>query len=304
MIKLSQGKIKLENTLLDLSTFDVRPKVTEQDLETYYDSFLDHIGEAEDYFEDRSAFDRAMEDVADEKRPKLVPREPKYPFMWGLRTSFMPFDFLRPTKRRLNDEYFMAGHCITTVPRKNMAEVKDGEKPIDMKLREDITEKFKQYPGYEGIIEIPNDRTRPETKSTTFHEALHYVIIRYQAETDRNFVNTFIKEELSQLEKYQAEHAIHERTVEILTDKLLTHDPDAQFETRWLPYSMNYGLKPLVMGASAVATGLLLGTSISRPYLLPFALVPGRIRDFVVNRHKQSKREEILKPTEYPEFKI
>jgi hypothetical protein len=67
---------------------------------------------------------------------------------------------------------------------------------------------------------------------------------------------------------------------------------------------MSYGLKPLVMGASAVATGLLLGTSISRPYLLPFALVPGRIRDFVVNRHKQSKREEILKPIEYPEFNI
>jgi len=304
MIKLSQGKIKLENVLLDLSTLDVRQKVSEQDLESYYDSFIDHVEEAVDYFEDRRAFDIAVRDASEEKRPKLVPREPKYPFLYEFRTSFMPFDFLRPSKRRLHDDYFMAGHCITAVPKKKSSESSKGKEPLDMRLREDIAEKFKQYPGYEGIIEIPNDRTIPETKSTTFHEALHYVIIRYQAETGRNFVNAFIKEELSQLEKYQAEHAIYERTVEILTDKLLTHDSDAQFETRWLHYSMNDGFRHLVMATSAIAIGLLLGTSISRPYLLPVALIPGRIRDYAVNKHKQSKREEILKPIEYPQFKI
>lgn len=175
---------------------------------------------------------------------------------------------------------------------------------MDEKLREDISEKFKQYPNYEGILEIPNDRTQPETKSTTFHEALHYAIIRYHAETGRNFVNAFIKEELSQLEKYQAEQAIHERAVEILIDKLLTHDPDAQFENRWLHYSLNDGFRYLIGTASAIATGVLIGTSIGHPFLLPVAFVPGRIRDYVIERHKKSERDEILKPVEYPSFKI
>jgi len=302
-MKISQGKIRLENKVIDLSTFQVRPKITEEDLERNYDSFISHIHEVGDYFEDTSAFDRAVSDATDEKRPKLVARETKYPFMWGLRTSFMPFDFLRPSVRRLHDDYFIVAHCITIVPSKK-EQTSEGNKPLDKRLREDIAEKFKQFPEYEGLLEIPNDRTQAETKSTTFHEALHYVIIRYHAETGRNFVNAFIREDLPQLEKYQAEHAIHERAVEILTDKLLTHDPNAQFENRWLHYYLNDGFRHLVGGVSAITTGILLGTSISHPYLLPVAFVPGRIRDYAIERHKKSKREEVLKLVEYPKFKI
>ena len=303
-MKISQGKIRLENKIVDLSTFQIRPNITEQDLERDYDSFITHVQEIGDYFEDTSAFDRAVNDASHDKRPKLVARETKYPFMWVFRTSFMPFDFLKPSTRRLHDDYFMVAHCITKIPSKKRTEEGKSQNPLDDKLRDDITEKFKQYPEYEGIIEIPNDRTQPETKSTTFHEALHYVIIRYHAETGRNFVNAFIREDLPQLEKYQAEQAIHERAVEILTDKLLTHDPDAQFENRWFHYSLNDGFKHLAMGASAIAIGVLIGTFISHPYLLPLALVPGRVRDYAVNRHRNSKREEVLRPVEYPKFKI
>lgn len=298
---MSQGKIRLENKVLDLATFQVRPKTTEHNLETYYNSFIEHAEEIKDYFEDRNAFDVALRDASKEKRPKLIPRDTKYPFMWAFRTAFMPFDFLMPSKRRLHDKYFMTAHCITSVPIKTKPEE---EKHLDERLREDIAEKFKQYPGYEGIIEIPNDKTRAETKSTTFHEALHYVVIRYHAETGRNFVNAFIREELPPLEKYQAEQTIHERIVEILTDKLLTHDSDAQFENRWIHYSLNEGFRHLAMGASGIATGVLIGTSISHPYLLPLAFVPGRVRDYAINRNKRSKKEEILKPIEYPNFKI
>jgi len=299
-MKISQGKIRLENKIIDLSTFQVRPKITDDDLERHYDSFISHIQEVGDYFEDTSSFDRVVNDATYDKRPKLVARETKYPFMNGFRTSFMPFDFLRPSKRKLHDDYFMVAHCITNIPVKE----KRREKHLDEKLREDIAEKFKKYPNYEGLLEIPNDRTQAETKSTTFHEALHYVIIKYSAETGRNFVNAFIRKDLPQLEKYQAEHAIHERAVEILTDRLLIHDPDAQFENRWLHYSLNNGFRPLAMGVSAVATGVFLGTSISYPYLLPMAFVPGRIRDYAVERYKKSKRKEVLKPIEYPQFKI
>ena len=146
-----------------------------------------------------------MKDASQDKRPKLVARDTKYPLLWGFRTSFMPFDFLRPSTRRLQDDYFMVAHCITRIPSKVKTKEGEKEKPLDEKLREDISKKFKQYPEYEGIIEIPNDRTQAETKSTTFHEALHYAIIRYHAETGRNFVNAFIREDLPQLEKYQAE---------------------------------------------------------------------------------------------------
>ena len=296
------GLIGLEKKVIDIANLQIRFKVTEKDLEKYYDDFINHAGEIGDYFEDRNAFDVALRDASKEKRPKLVPRYTKYPFMWFFRTSFMPFDFLRPSTRRLHDDYFMVAHCITTVPSK--VKIKESEKHLDEKLRKDVEEKFKQYPGYEGIIEIPNDRNRAETKSTTFHEALHYVVIRYHAETGRNFVNAFIREELPPLEKYQAEQAIHERTVEILTDKLLTHDPDAQFENRWLHYSLNDGFRLMAVGASAIVTGVLIGTSISHPYLLPLALVPGRVKDYAINRDKISKKEEILKPIEYPNFKI
>lgn len=300
---LHNGKISLENKIIDLSTFQIRPKITELDLERDYDSFIEHVSDVGDYFEDATAFDRAVNDAATDKRPKLVARETKYPFMWAFRTSFMPFDFLRPSTRRLHDNYFMVAHCITKIPSKKRTQ--EDEKPLDEKLREDIAEKFKQYPKYESIIEIPNDRTQAETKSTTFHEALHYVIIRYHAETRRNFVNAFIREDLPQLEKYQAEQAIHERAVEILTDRLLIHDPDAQFEARWPFYSLsNEGFKGLIMAPSAIVTGLILGLSISKPYLLPFAFVPGIIKNYAMKKYKNFKKEEILKPTEYPNFKI
>ncbi len=303
MIKISQNKVKLENKILDLTTFQIRPKITGGDLESNYDSFIAHVQEIRDYFENTSAFDKVVNDVVHDKRPKLVARETKYPFMWSFRTSFMPFDFLKPSTRRLHDDYFMVAHCITKIPGKKIQKDKS-QKPLDEKLRNDIEEKFKQYPGYEGIIEIPNDRTQPETKSTTFHEALHYIIIRYHAETGRSFANTLIRKDLSQLEKYQAEQVIHEHVVETLTDKLLIHDSDAQFENRWLHYSLNDGIQHLAMGSSAIATGLLLGCSIAQPYLLPLALVPGRIRDYTLDKHKKSKKEEILKSIEYPKFKI
>lgn len=88
-MKFSQGKIRLENKVIDLSTFQVRPKITEQDLERDYDSFIAHVSEIGDYFEDTGAFDRAVTDASKDKRPKLVARETKYPFMWGFRTSFI-----------------------------------------------------------------------------------------------------------------------------------------------------------------------------------------------------------------------
>lgn len=306
MIKISQGKIRLEDRIIDISALEVRPKTTENDLKGHYGSFIEHAEEIGGYFEDRSAFDRALKDSAENKSPKLIPREPKYPSMLRLfNPSFMPFGYLNPSNRRLED-YFIAAHCITAIPRKNKSNAEEQtEKPLDGQLREDITKKFKQFPGYEGIIEIPDDRNSAATKATTFHEALHYLIARYQSETDRNFVNVFVKEELPRIERYQAEHLIHERAVEILTDRLLVHDKDALFEARWSFYSLaNEGFRMAITIPTAIATGVLLASSLSNPYLLPLAFIPGRIREMALERYRQSKKEELVKPIEYPKFKI
>jgi hypothetical protein len=67
---------------------------------------------------------------------------------------------------------------------------------------------------------------------------------------------------------------------------------------------LNDGFRYLVGTASAIATGVLIGTSVGHLYLLPVAFIPGRIRDYVIEKHKKSKRDEILKPVEYPRFKI
>jgi hypothetical protein len=300
--------VGLDERVIDITRFQIRPKVTEQDLEIHYDDFIYHAEEVGDYFEDRKVFDKVLKDASGERRPKLISRNPNYPFMWVFRKAFMSFDFLRPSERRFHDKYFMSPRCFVSIRRKSGEGVGEREEPLDVKLREDLSEKFKQYPGYEGIIEIPNDRTFSETKFGTFHESLHYLVHRYHAETGRNFVDTFVKKDLSELEKYQAEHLIDEGVVETLTDKLLTHDRDAQFEARWAHYSFSneklQGVGLLVGGSMAIATALVLVSSIDIPYLLPLSLVPGRVRDNLMERYKQSKKEEILEPREYPKFKI
>lgn len=91
---LSRGKINLEDKLFDLSTFEVRPKVTEQDLQNYYSSFLEHVGEAKAYFEDTTVFEKVQHEVTHEKMPKLLPREPHYSLLFFL-------DIFRPAKRTL-----------------------------------------------------------------------------------------------------------------------------------------------------------------------------------------------------------
>ncbi len=220
-----------------------------------------------------------------------------------------PLFFLNPSERRLHDPYFIVAHCMAMIPSKNkteiMSEGDNSEKPLDEKLRSDIEERFKQHPGYEGIIEVFDDRNQAETKATTFHESLHYLILRYQTETGRNFVDTFVINGVSQLERYQAEYLIHERVVGILTDKLLVHDQDALFESRWPAYSLSNSKSRFWANTpSSFLNGLILGFSVANPYLLPLALVPGRVRDFALEKYKQSKKEELTKPAEYPEFKI
>ncbi|MDP3882278.1 MAG: hypothetical protein Q8Q31_05365 [Nanoarchaeota archaeon] len=304
MVRISNGKIRLEDKIIDLTEFQVRNKTTEQDLERHYDSFIGHAPEIRDYFEEREAFNEVLDNAARGKRPKLIARETKYPFLWAFRSGYRPLLFLKPSERRLNDDYFMTPHCITAVPIRKQPTmiVQEDREPVDEALREDIRKKFEKYPGYEGILEIPDDRSQPLTKAIVFHEGLHYLIARYQAYTGRKFLDITKKHNFSGTEIYQAEHAIHEKVVEIFTDQLLNHDPDAQFEERWSFYDSSNGISHSIRLSSAIGVGMLLGSSLSQPSLLPLALIPGRIRDYALMKYKQSKRKELLSFKGKPEF--
>ncbi len=234
--------------------------------------------------------------------PKLIARERKTPFMWAFRDKYSPFQFLLgPYKRRLNDELFVSPHMII-----NFTEGDEKEEDLTL-LHRDIKKRFEEYPGYKCIIEVPNDLTALKAKVGVFHEGLHYVISRYQLDTGRRFVTALIDDKkrdvLSDLDRYQAEHILHETSVEILTDKLLCYDPDAQFENRWISYDNTFN--HMIGAVSAISAGLVLGiTATKAPYLLPLALVPGRIGDFALKKYKGSKKEKILRKVEYPKFKI
>ncbi|MFH1210645.1 MAG: hypothetical protein V1645_01895 [archaeon] len=304
MVSISDGKIRLEKIVIDLSEFKIRRKTTEEDLERHYDSFIEHLGEIKHHFEDKKIFEKCTKDVASEKKPKLISREVKYPFLWFFRNVDKTHDYLNPEKRRLNDRYFTAPQCTVCMSTGVTKSEKKGVS-LDERLKEDIEQKFLQYLGYEGIIEIPNDMNQAETKESTFHESVHYFILRYVKERKTDFVNIFVKKDISELDWYNAHHIIQENITEILSDEMLVHDKDALFEGRWLNYLTQRGrLRQIIMGASAFAMGILTAASITRPYLMPTILLPGRIRDYSLKKYKESKREELIKPVNYPEFKI
>ncbi len=296
----SRDTIGLENKVIDLARLEIRPRVSEEDLEKQYDEFIERLETIKDYFEEQDAFKQAREEALREKRPKLIPRNPRYPSLFNLSQLESNFGFLHPEKRRHNDKYFTAGRCMVNL--KDKATELERENFVNPKFQQDLKDKFAQYPGYEGIIEIQNNKTLSEVKSITFHESLHYVIFRYLANTGRRFAVN--EKDLSDRDKYICEHMLHERAVVILTDKLLAYDQNALFESRWLYYRMdavNQGIMA-AWGLSMISLGFIAG-SVS-PYLFSLIFIPGRIEAIARQKYKESKREEVLKPLEHPKFKI
>lgn len=304
-IRLVERKISLENRIIDIRGLEIRDKIKDSDLERYYSEFSERLPEIEEYFEDRGAYRRAVYEVVVESPPKLIARERKTPFMWAYREKYSPFQFLLdPDKRRLNDELFVAPHMMVNFRENNVND--EDLRPLQREIRK----RFEEYLGYKCVIEVPNDLDFAITKASVFHEGLHYVIARYQISTGRRFVTALINDkdkvkDMSDLERYQAEGILNERSVEILTDKLLSHDSDAQFENRWIGYNISSNFSNVLGIVSAITTGVILGTTIlEAPYLLPLALVPGRMRDLALKKYKESKRKKILGKVEYPKFKI
>ena len=306
-MRYSNRKILLKHEVIDLANFEVRPKATDFDLERYYDEFTNHAPEIRDYFEEQNAFQTALDDISGRKRPLLIARDHNAPFLWTLRSSYSSAIFGDPKKRRLHPEHFVVAHCIVNIPHSKKGkeiEVADGQ-TTDYPIRQDITELFEKHPRYEGIIEVGNDDSQPATKATTFHESLHYLIMQYQARTGRRFVDTIASKFESDEDKRITEDIMHERAVEILTDKLLTHDSDAQFENRYQVHKLVTKKRYLIEAASIVPLGpLAIYLYQANPYLLPTLLIPGRLRDYYFLKEKEKLRESLLQQIDYPKFKI
>jgi hypothetical protein len=293
-LKLSEGNIRLEDKIIDLFGFEIRPKITDEDLEKHYDSFIESAIGIEDYFEDTSAFYKAINEASKDKRPKLIAKETRYPFLWIFRKSFMQ-SFLRPEEIRLNDEYFIVADYITKIPKTRSD---DNQKQPDKKLREDIIDKFKRYPSYEGIIQIPDHLTQEQAKLNVFHESLHYLIIRYQTDTGKKFLDTRKAEEMTYIQRYREENKMHEFAVEILTNRLFKDEPEILFDKKC---DINYLLYNEL--GNLISLGFLVG-SLYSSILLPGAFISYFIKEYSLDIYKESRIREFSDLTNYPLFKI
>ena len=310
MIKTAPHKLIVKNKVIDFEDFEIREKTTNKDLDKYYDFFVEKAPCLKEYFEDYNGFDQSLREASKEKKPKIIARDPFYPSSW--KYLFMPwkigkdmFPFLYPKTRRFDDRKFKGAHCILNFP---LNEGDGKRQSINPKFSEDLEKKLQQFPDYEGIIEVGNDRNKEETKGTLFHEGLHYLIGRYFYNTGRRMLKEEEMQDLSDEDRIVRRYLKEEGIVNLMTDKLLQDDKESLFEHRWQEYTVwnfNYSdTKGMIYGLSALPTGLALGLSLFHPWVLPLAFAPGRIRDYFFKKHKESKREKLLKHVEYPKFKI
>ncbi len=265
---LHGGVIGLENKVIDLSKREIRPKVTEQELEIYYEECIRKFSTYSEYFEDQKAFKKTINDSLNNK-PRLLAREPKYPGLFSFWYWLSPRDEFWQESKKLREKYFFAG----------------------------------RYSFAEKRIEIPNDRTKGETKATTYHETLHHIILGYCFESNR--LITKDDADYSKIKRNVAEFWTHEGLVNYFTDLLLEDDKEALFYERWLSYKLkNQHIFFLSITPAALATGFLLGEGISNPELLPLTIVPYIISSYVYDKYKNSKKEKLTEKVERTKFKI
>ena len=112
MIQITKKKILLKNTVIDYGSFHIRKKTKNSQLESLYDEFLEHAYKVEENFKDKQQFYKSLEEIADEKRPLLIARDIKVPFLSTFRKGFRDNRLINPLKKRLNDKYFSISHII------------------------------------------------------------------------------------------------------------------------------------------------------------------------------------------------
>jgi hypothetical protein len=296
------GHIVLEKRVIDLARMQIRPKVVDSEIDNLYDQFISDAYKLRNNFADTSAFDLSLNQAAKEKRPKIIAREVRYPPFWKKQDSEI---FQRPEKRKLEDVYFFTPSCIINIPKKIQEQKVDTRPELDQRFRDEIGKKFENFPEYEGIIEIPNISSRLEIKPYLYHEAVHYIIARYEVNSGRVAGQEVLESIKDNSERYIVKRVLNESFTIALTDKVLQDDKAALFESRWFYYNFKNGnLARLIGLCSAFAAGGIFGSSIVSPELLLIAPAPYFLASYGKKMLKKCTKDRILSENIKCEYQI
>ncbi len=290
------GRISLGGKVLDLLGKEVRPLTNESTLEKYYKECVSKLEKISPYFEDKKSLEETINEVQVENIPHFKAIDSVYSnlfiFLYNhIKKSKHPQTL--PAKKSLCKAHYT---YLLTI-EKPFDELYDN--PKEEGIEEVPEEKYVNYP----MIEIPNDRTKAETKISTYHEALHHVILIYKMKSKR-LLTTNGKKYTTKKERRTAEYALQEKMVKHLTDRLLEDDKETLFEYRWRKQKYEYPLAISINNSLIFSSIALALSSVVYPRLLLFIPLHLAGKYYLSNKYKNSKREEVLSLNVNENFKI
>lgn len=270
------GRISLEKLVFDIPRFEIRTQIEKKDLEQLYDSFIDAAPNVKRFFYEKEAFDDTLIEIRTEKRPQCIARPPSLGTL--LSDKSLP-------------------HITTSL---SGGILRDEENQERTKY---LQEAIEQYPNSYAFIFVPNDLSNSFTKAAVTHEALHYLVERYQHRTGRTFWDVLQAKRPKKKTKKQHERDMEEGTVEMLTDFLLQDDPHALFEARLLnhrPYTL------LKSTSYALAASTIFGINIlsSFPDFLLMDIIPLSVHCMGSALYRRSIRKKLLQDSQYLNLQI
>ncbi len=294
------GRIGLEKLVIDLSRAQVRRRATEADLEKYYAECIKKASQHPEYFANQEAFQRTIDDVLAAKKAKLVAKGPNYVPLWNIKAQKGEIDqFLNNLGNDSStSKYFYGARIHISWP---LGEGSVFAQLVDKGDPNISVTKVEQW----ATMEVPNDRTLAETKTSTIHETLHWLITYYQILSGRLMISRAKMDELgTKKDQRRAHYFAQEGAIEYLTEVLLEDDKETLLEHRWSRYNRRAAWKKVAEFAVPIATGSLLGLSITNPVLTPLIFAPAAISRICYALYRHAKREELTMPIERVQFKI
>ncbi len=291
------GRITLGGKVLDISRKEIRPLTNESDLKKYYNECVSKLEKISPYFEDKESLEKTIEEVRLRNIPHFKAMDLVYPNLFVYLYNFLKKESKHPNPQPHNKSLYKAHYTYLLTIEKPFDELYDN--PKDEGIEEVPEEKYEDYPR----IEIPNDRTRAETKISTYHETLHHVILLYKMKSKRLLTNNGEKYPTKK-ERRIAEYALQEKTTKYLTDRLLEDDKEALFEYRWGKRKYEYPLVTSINDVIIFSSIALMLSSMVYPRLLLFVPLPLAGKYYISDKYKNSKRDEILSLDLVEDFKI
>ncbi len=290
-----KGRISLDGKVLDLLRKEVRPLTDESALKKYYNECVSKLENVSSYFGDKKSLEETIKEAQVGNIPHFKAMDPIYPSLFTslYRNKKESNPILISNAKALYIAHY--NYLITTEPPFDELYDFYKEKGIAGVPEEELI----NYPS----IVIPNDRTRAETKESTYHEALHHVIYIYKMKSKHLLTNDG-RNYATKTERLIAEIALEHKIIGHLTDRLLEDDKEALFEYRWAKRKYKYPLVTSINDALICSSIALAISSWVYPLFLLFIPLPLAGKYYISNKYKDSKRDEILGLTISEDFKI